>query len=135
MGCAYFPMKDYPSTTFSKVVPCGNIYCIFAEEADTFHRLTIKGDMARSCDCGEAWFNSIAKLLTYAMRRSIWEGNTKEGIIKQLLGQRCPSYRVNKERILSCADAIARAVMEYSKSRDLINEEKEEITLQTQEKA
>jgi len=128
-------MKDYLSITICKVVPCGNIYCIFAEETDTFHKLTIKGDMARECPCGESWFNAIAKLITYAMRRSIWEGNTKEGIIKQLLGQRCPSYRVNKERILSCADAIARAVMEYSKSRGLVNEEKEETTLQVQKEA
>ncbi len=123
-------MKDYPSVTFSKVVPCGNIYLIFAEEDDTFHRLTIRGDMAKTCPCGESWLNSIAKLITYSMRRSIWEGNTKEGIIKQLLGQRCPSYRVNKEKILSCADAIARCVLEYSKSRDLVNEE-EKVTQQT----
>jgi hypothetical protein len=125
-------MKDYPTITISKWIPCGNIYCLFLEEDDSFHRLTIKGDMAKECLCGESWLNSIAKLLTYAMRRSIWEGNTKDGIIKQLLGQRCPSYVSNKEHILSCSDAIARCVLEYSKSRDLINEEEKTTT---QEKA
>ena len=114
--------KQYPSFTICKQVPCGSIYCIFDEEDDSFKRLTIKGDMAKECPCGESWFNSIARLITYALRRSIWEGNTYEGIIKQLKGQRCPSFVANREHILSCSDAIARCVLEYSKSRDLLNE-------------
>ena len=115
-------MKDYPTITISKPVGCGTIYCLFAEDEDTFYKLFIRGDMARECPCGEAWLNSIAKLITFALRRSIWEGSTKEGVIKQLLGQRCPSAIANKEHILSCPDAIARAVLEYSKSRGIVDE-------------
>lgn len=125
-------MKPLPTITIRKEVPCGHLYCIFIENDDTFHRLHIKGDMARECPCGESWFNAIGKLVTYAMRRSIWEGNTEDGVIKQLLGQRCPSYRANKEHIQSCSDAIARCVLEYSKSRDLIDEK---VTLQKAQEA
>jgi len=127
-------MKTFDTITLTKEVPCGAIYCLFLEEDDSFNRLFIKGDMAKTCPCGESWFNAIAKLITYAMRRSIIEENTKEGIIKQLLYQRCPSYRANKEHIQSCSDGIARCVLEYCKSRDLVNEEEKE-TLQTAEKA
>ena len=119
-------MKDYLSITISRQVPCGRIDCIFTEDEHVFHKLKIKADLhlAKQCPCGESWLNSIAKLITYAMRRSIWEGNTKEGIIKQLLGQRCSLAIVDpKEHILSCSDAIARCVLEYSKSRDLVKED------------
>jgi len=119
-------MKDYNSITISRQVPCGRIDCIFTEDEHVFHKLKIKPDLvlAEKCHCGESWLSSIAKIITYAMRRSIWEGNTKEGIIKQLTSQRCPLAIVNKEHnITSCADAIARCVLEYSKSRDLIQEE------------
>jgi len=118
-------MKDYETVTITKMVGCGHIYCLFLEEEDTFHKLFIKGDMTKDTLCGESWFNSIAKLLTFALRRSSWEGNTKRGIVKQLLNQRCPNAIVNKDRTVSCADAIARAVLEYAKSRDWIQEEKE----------
>lgn len=116
------PFDTYQSITINKKVPCGNIYCIFDESENTFHRLTIKGEMAKNSPCGESWLNAIAKLITFSMRRGIWEGNVKRGIIKQLLGQRCPSYIPNREHILSCSDAIARCVLEYSKSRDIVEE-------------
>ena len=115
-------MKDYPTITIHKKVGCGSIYCLFLEDEDIFHKLLIRGDMAKTAECGEAWLNSIAKLLTFALRRSLWEGNTKEGVVKQLLGQRCPNAIANKEHIVSCPDAIARAVLEYAKSRDLVKE-------------
>jgi len=120
-----------PAITLAKKVACGHIYCIFNEKEDVFDKLLIRGDMAKNCPCGESWLNSIAKLITYAMRRSIWEGNTKEGIIKQLLNQRCPASVPNKEHIVSCSDAIAKCVLEYSKSRDLLNEKEEETTSKT----
>jgi hypothetical protein len=57
------------------------------------------------------------------MRRGLNEDNIYRGIIKQMLGQRCPSSIPNKEHIVSCSDAIAKCVLEYSKSRGLVSEE------------
>src|SRR3990167_6053920 len=107
-------MKDYESLTIEKKIGCGNVYLIFIEDEDTFHRLFIRGDMAKECPCGESWFNAVAKLLTFALRRSFNEDNTKEAIIKQLLGHRCSIVIPNKEHIISCSDAIAKAVLEYA---------------------
>jgi hypothetical protein len=52
------------------------------------------------------------------LRRSLWEGTTERGIVKQLLNQRCPSAIPNKEHIVSCADAIGRAVLDYVKKEE-----------------
>lgn len=116
--------KVYPALTISKEVPCGHIYCIFNEKDDTFHKLTIKGDMSRECPCGDSWLAAISRILTYAMRRGIDEDNIKEGIIQQLLGHRCPVFvNIKEEKIFSCVDGIAKVMLEYSKSRDLVHEE------------
>ncbi len=117
-------MKEFNSITISKTVGCGKIYCIFNESEDVFDNLIIKGSNAKEALCGEVWMNAMAKILTYALRRSVWEGTTKRAIVKQLLGHRCYASP-NKDKTTSCVDAIARCVLEYSKSRDLINEEKE----------
>lgn len=105
--------------TIAKPVGCGTIYCIFTERGDSFNRLFIKGDMAKSCPCGESWLNSLAALLTFSLRRSIWEGTTNKAIVKHLMFQRCPSAVANKDHIVSCADAIGRCVLEYLKRCDL----------------
>jgi hypothetical protein len=57
--------------------------------------------------------------LTFALRRSLWEGTTQRGIIKHLQHQRCPSAVPNKDHIVSCSDAIGRCVLEYLKRCDL----------------
>jgi thiazole synthase ThiGH ThiG subunit len=106
-------MKEYKTITIHKVVGCGAIYCIFTEDDGAFHKLFIKGDTAKETPCGESWFQSLSKLLTFALRRSLWEGTTKEAVIKQLLGQRCNKVLPNKEHTVSCADAIAKAVLQY----------------------
>lgn len=106
-------MIEYTTTTIHKTVGCGSIYCLFLEREGAFHKMFIRGDCVKETPCGESWFSSIAKLLTYALRRSIWEGNTKEAIVKQLLGHRCNMATPNKEHIVSCPDAIARAVLQY----------------------
>ena len=116
-------MKDYPSITISKKVGCGNIHLVFMEDEGAFYNLLIFGDMSKECPCGDSWFKSIARLLTFSLRRSIWEGTTRKGIVKQLLNQRCANATPNKDNIVSCADAIARAVLEYAKTKDLTEKE------------
>ena len=116
-------MKDYKTTTISKKVGCGRIFCLFLEDDGVFYKLFIKGNHAKETACGESWFCAIAKLITYSMRRSIWEGNTKEGIIKQLLGQRCSMAIADpKEHVVSCSDAISKCVLKYCKMRDLVKD-------------
>jgi hypothetical protein len=112
-------MRDFEAITLSKKVGCGMIYCIFNEEEHSFYNLEIKGDMAKEAPCGESWFNSVAAILTYALRRSVWEGTTKKAIIKHLVGHQCNGFVANKEHIKSCSDAIGKMVLEYIKSRGI----------------
>jgi len=105
--------------TFAKSVGCGMIYCIFEEREGAFHKLRIRGDAEKETPCGEAWFRPVASLLTFALRRSIFEGITMRAIVKQLQHQRCPSAVPNKDHIVSCSDAIGRCVLEYLKRCDL----------------
>lgn len=120
-------MRVYDAMTLHRKVGCGNIYCIFSEEDGQFYNLIVKGDMAREAPCGESWLNAIAAVLTYALRKSLWEGTAQKAIVKHLLNHRCNTAVPNKEHITSCSDAIGRMVLEYIKSRGLdeIEEEKE----------
>jgi len=121
-------MKTFDSITMSKKVGCGNLYVIFVEEEGAFNRMFIKGDNAKESMCGESWMNSMASILTYALRHSVWEGNTKKAVVKHLLNHRCAMATANEEHIVSCSDAIGRCVLEYLKARNLdeIEKEKEE---------
>ena len=121
-------MRAFESMTMHRKVGCGNIYCIFVEDENAFHRLIIKGDNAKEAPCGESWLNAMASILTYALRQSLWEGTTQRAVVKHLLNHRCQMAVPNQEHIVSCSDAIGRCVLEYIKSRGLdeIEEQKEE---------
>jgi thiazole synthase ThiGH ThiG subunit len=93
------------------------VFCIFNEKEGEFYNLIIKGDNAREAPCGESWFNAIAALLTYALRRSMWEGNAQKAIVSHLKNHRCTKIIPNEEHIVSCSDAIGRMVLEYLKAR------------------
>lgn len=109
----------------SKKVGCGNLYVIFVEEDGAFNRLFIKGDNAKEAPCGESWMNAMASILTYALRHSVWEGNTQKAVVKHLLNHRCNMVVPNEDHIVSCSDAIGRCVLEYLKARNLDEIEKE----------
>lgn len=131
-------MRTFDSMTLYRQVGCGSIYCIFSEREDgEFYNLIIKGDNAREAPCGESWMNAIAAILTYTLRRSLWEGNTQKAIIRHLLNHQCHIPIRNwqdKTTMHSCAHAIGEMCLEYIKSRgfDEIEKEKEE-TLQPSE--
>ncbi len=116
-------------------VGCGAIYCIFVEDEGAFYNLIIKGDNAKETPCGESWLNAMGRILTYALRRSIWEGDTQRAIVKQLLNNRCNMAAANKDHIVSCPDAIGRMVLEYLKARGLHIEEEKEVTQQLPQEA
>lgn len=124
-------MRVYDSITMFRKVGCGSIYCIFNEQEGEFYNLIIKGDMARDTPCGESFMSAIASVLTFALRRSIWEGNAQKAIIKHLLNHRCNNPIRDwqtKEVVSSCSHAIGIMVLEYLKARNLdeIEKEKEE---------
>lgn len=100
-------------TLCRKVGGCGTLYALFLEDDGAFYRLQLKGAMSRSTPCGEAWLSPMAKILTFAMRRSIFEGSVQRGIIKQLRHERCNNCPPNKDHVVSCADAIGSMVEEY----------------------
>ena len=104
---------EYKSITITKKInPCGHIHAIFLEDQDCFHKMFIKGPGTK---CGEVWMDSLAKILTYALRRAEFEGTIEDGIIKQLLNVRCNNVVVNKDHICSCPDAIGKAIIQYLK--------------------
>ena len=115
-------MRVYEAITMSRKVSCGNIFCIFNENEGEFYNLIIKGDNTKEAPCGESWLNALAALLTYALRRSMWEGNAQRAIVKHLLGHRCQNVVANADHIVSCADAIGKMVLEYLKARNLTDE-------------
>lgn len=112
-------MKDFDSITMHRKIGCGSIYVIFNEDEGAFSSLTIKGDNVKETPCGESFYNSLAAILTYALRRSVWEGTTKRAIVKHLCGHRCNVAIPNKDHIISCSDAVGKCVLEYIKARGL----------------
>jgi len=107
-------METKPSTTIRKRICKGHIYCTFVEGREgEFNRLELKGNMSRETDCGESWLQPMAKLLTFSLRRAIWEGTTERAIIKHLKGHRCNSMPPNKDHVCSCTDAICKCIEEY----------------------
>lgn len=111
-------MKEFNSITFSKKVGCGRIYVIINESEGAFDNLIIRGSNAKEATCGEVWMNAMAKILTYALRRSVWEGTTRRAIVKQLLNHKCYGLP-NEDKTTSCPDAIGKIVLEYLKARGL----------------
>ncbi len=99
------------SITLSEKVGCGHIYAIIQLKNRTFDRVDFLGAMPKSCDCGDSFLQALSKILTFAIRRAIKEGNVEIALIKHLQGHRCnkPLYRGS----LSCVDGIARVIKKY----------------------
>jgi thiazole synthase ThiGH ThiG subunit len=110
-------VKDYLTYTIKKRVGCGAVYCLFMEDEGAFYKLFVKGNNAKETPCGEAMLNTLAKILTFALRRGFWEGSIDRGILKQLKNERCNMAVPNKEGVVSCADAIGKAVSDYIQIR------------------
>lgn len=107
--------KEYKTITIMKKMGgCGNITLRFLEDEDAFHRVFITGSGGKML-CNPSWLEALSRLLTYALRRGIWEGTASDGIIKQLCNIRCNEIGANKEHICSCMDAVGKATKEYLK--------------------
>lgn len=116
-----FPIKQVnKSITIRKRICQGHLYCIFEQGKDgEFKKLHIKGS-TKATPCGESWIDPMSKIITFALRRALWEGSAQQGILKHLFGHRCNECAVNADRTTSCTDAIAKSVDEYLKNHDSI---------------
>lgn len=124
----------FDSVTIRKKVGCGELCCIFEHDEEAFKKFRVKlncvnefvvcphckkeieGNLKR---CEDFWFDVVAKTLTFAIRRAIWEGHTviERGIIKHLKNEtaKCRYYTPNKDHVASCVDAIGKSIEQYMK--------------------
>lgn len=113
-------MDDFHSTTYSKRICKGHIYCTFVEGSQgEFNRLILKGNMAKETPCGESWLEPLARLITFSLRRAIWEGTVDKGILKHLAHHRCNNMPPNKDKVCSCTDAVEKCIREYLKNHSV----------------
>lgn len=102
------------------ITGCGNIYVTVNEDENGPVELFTAIGKAGGCASSQA--EAISRLISLALRAGI----DMESIIKQLQGVRCPNPQwSNGELILSCADAISRAMKTYLEKRGSMKEEKQ----------
>jgi ribonucleoside-diphosphate reductase alpha chain len=87
---------------------CGNLYVTINEDEHGPFELFTQMGKAGGCSASQA--EAISRLISLAMRAGI----DPKTIIKQLRGVRCPNPGWEKGgMILSCSDAIAKALERY----------------------
>jgi ribonucleoside-diphosphate reductase alpha chain len=90
---------------------CGNLYVTINEdEHGTFELFTAMG---KAGGCASSQAEAISRLISLALRAGI----DPNAIVRQLSGVRCPSpVWKDGEMVLSCADAISRALKNYQEN-------------------
>ncbi|MEJ5299564.1 MAG: vitamin B12-dependent ribonucleotide reductase [Thermodesulforhabdaceae bacterium] len=87
---------------------CGKLYVTINE--DEYGICEVFAQMGKAGGCAYSQIEATGRLISLALR----SGVKVESIIKQLMGIRCPSPAwQNGSSVLSCSDAIARALREY----------------------
>ncbi len=88
---------------------CGTLYVTINEDEDGFFELF--NTMGKAGGCAASQSEAIGRLVSLAWR----SGVPTEQIVKQLSGISChKQIGVGKNKVLSCADAIAKAIKEYA---------------------
>ena len=102
--------KELPGDTIKMKCGCGNIY-ITLNNLDG-HMVEIFLHLGKAGQCGSSQLESLGRVISTALR----SGVEPMLFAKQLKGIRCPStIWENGQQILSCADAISRAIEEEFK--------------------
>ena len=96
---------------------CGPLYVTVNEDEDGLFELF--NTMGKAGGCAASQSEAIGRLVSLAWRSGIGA----DSITKQLIGIRCHKpYGIGKDAILSCSDAIARAIQLYLNKADSTSE-------------
>ncbi|WP_374129134.1 vitamin B12-dependent ribonucleotide reductase [Candidatus Endomicrobiellum agilis] len=106
--------KKTTGFTFLMHTGCGKMYVTVNEDDGGICEVFTQ--LGKSGGCTSSQSEAISRLISLALR----SGVNQNEIIKQLKGIRCPSPTLTEGgAILSCADAIARALEAYNKEKIL----------------
>jgi hypothetical protein len=96
------------SKMYRKVLPCLKLYInlTYKDDGKIDYIKIYSGN--KDNDCGGSFFESLADLLTFSIRRM--NNDEAKAIIKSLKGHKCNKAGPNEEHITSCVDAISRVL-------------------------